>query len=843
MAEDKKQKTEQKIRDVEITKELRESYLDYAMSVIVSRALPDVRDGLKPVQRRILWAMWDDGLTHGAKYRKSANVVGSVLGRYHPHGDTAVYDALARMAQDFSLRYPLIDGQGNWGSIDGDAPAAMRYTECRLSKIAEELLFDVEKETVDWQPNYDGSRVEPKCLPARLPALLLNGTVGIAVGMATSIPPHNLGEVVDAINYLGENPAASVKDLMKFISGPDFPTGGVIYGKSSLEEAYRTGKGSVMMRGVAEIEEYKKGGWQIIVTEIPYQVNKSTLIEKIAELVTSKKIEGVRDVRDESDREGLRIVVELKSDATPQKILNQLYEYTELQKNFHFNMLSLVGGLQPRVLSLKEILEYYLAHRREVVRRRAQFDLKKAEERAHVLQGLVRALSVIDKIISTIKKSKTKEEAQKNLIKGFKLTEIQANAILEMKLQTLAAMERERLEDELKEKKKIIADLGDLLKKPKRITGIIQTELAELKRASPEGRRTRVVAGGVKEFKEEDLVVEENVVVTVTSDGYVKRMPPTSFRSQKRGGKGTIGFELKEEDMVSHFLSASTHDNVLFFTDRGRAYQTKAYDIPVASRTAKGRSIHNFLEIPPTDKVTAVVSYSDKEASDKKKPEYLIMATAKGLIKKTPLSDFENVRRTGIIALKLKADDKLQWAKHSSGGDQIILATGLGQAVRFREKDVRPMGRSASGVAAIRLRKGDRVAGLDIIKREALEYKSNDRESVANIRDKFDKIRKPFERLLVVMANGFAKQTPLKDYKIQRRGGSGLKTAKVTPKTGVVISANIVTDETLEVLAFSSKGQALKTKLVNVRVAGRATQGVRIMNLEAGDSLVGIVCL
>ena len=811
------------IKDIEITKELRESYLDYAMSVIVSRALPDVRDGLKPVQRRILWAMWDMGLTHNAKFKKSANVVGEVLGKYHPHGDSAVYDALARMAQDFSLRYTLIDGQGNWGSIDGDAPAAMRYTEARLSKIAEELMLDIEKETVDWVPNYDGSRVEPKYLPAKLPGLLLNGTVGIAVGMATSIPPHNLGEIVDAISHLSENPEASVKDLMKFIPGPDFPTGGVIYNAKSMEEAYRTGKGSIVMRAVAEVEEYKKGGFQIIVTETPYQVNKSDLITKMAELVQGKKIEGVRDIRDESDRDGLRIVIELKSDATPQKILNQFYEYTELQKNFYFNMLALVNGLQPRVLSLKEVLEYYLAHRKEMVKRRTQFDLRRAGERAHILTGLVKALSVIDKIISTIKKSKDRDDAQKNLIKIFKLTEIQANAILEMRLQALAALERQRLEDELKEKKKIIADLEDILKKPKRVNQMILSELAELKKATISPRKTKMVRAGITEFREEDLIADENAVIMLTQDGYIKRIPPASFRAQKRGGKGIIGLELKEEDMVSQFLSASTHDNMLFFTDRGRVYQTKVYEIPVAARAAKGKSIHNFLDIPVAEKVTAVVSYTNEEAENKKKPGYLVMATAKGIVKRTLLSDFSNVRRSGIIALKLKPDDMLRFAEHSAGNDQIILVTNQGQAIRFKEKDIREMGRAASGISAIRLRKEDLVAGLDIIKEEEEDPKKL--------------------RILTVMAHGFAKQTPLKDYKLQRRGGSGIKTAKVTSKTGIVISANIVTDDVEEVLAFSSRGQALKTKLSNIRVASRATQGVRIMDLEATDSLVGIICL
>ncbi|MCP6720139.1 MAG: DNA gyrase subunit A [Patescibacteria group bacterium] len=823
-----KPKNTEKTRAREITEELRESYLDYAMSVIVARALPDVRDGLKPVQRRILWAMWDSSLTHSAKFRKSANVVGEVLGKYHPHGDTALYDALARMAQDFSLRYPLIDGQGNWGSVDGDAPAAMRYTEARLSRIAEELLVDIDKETVDWQPNYDNSRLEPKFLPAKLPNLLLNGTVGIAVGMATSIPPHNLLEIVDALVYLNNHPDAGIKDLMKFIPGPDFPTGGVIYDRRSIEEAYTTGRGSITTRAVANIEERKSGSYQIVITEIPYQVNKANLIIVIANLVQDKRINGIRDVRDESDREGLRIVIELKNDSSPQKILNQLYQYSELQKNFYFNMIALVDGLQPQTLSLKDVLSYYLDHRRIVVRRRAEFDLKKAEERAHILTGLVRALKAIDKIIATIKKSKDRETAQKNLVKNFKLTVIQANAILEMKLQALAALERKRIEDELKKKQELIKELRLILKGTKRIAGIVEDEFLELKKNFPESRRTKLVATGLKEFREEDLIPEEEIIITLTQGGYIKRMSPTSFRAQKRGGKGLIGFELREEDVISQFISASTHDNILFFTDRGKVFQTKVYEIPTASRTAKGKSIYNFLEIPTNEKVSAVVTYGNKSQSrGVSAPRYLVMATTKGLIKKTPLEDFKNVRRTGIIAIRLRSDDLLKWVKLSSGDDQIVLVTALGQAIRFKEKEVRWMSRAAAGVQAIRLKKGDSVTSLGIIK--AVEP---------------NKPKAKSHKLLAVMANGFAKQTPLKEYKLQRRGGSGIKTAKVTDKTGLVIAAKVLLDEEMEeILVFSSKGQALRTKIKNIRTVSRSTQGVRIMNLKAGDELVGIVCL
>lgn len=807
--------THQGIEPREITDELRESYLNYAMSVIVSRALPDVRDGLKPVQRRILWAMWDIGLNAEAKSKKSANVVGEVLGKYHPHGDSPVYDALARMAQDFSLRYTLVNGQGNWGSIDGDPPAAMRYTEAKLSKISTDLLEDIEKETVEWQENYDNSRKEPMYLPAKLPNLLLNGTVGIAVGMATSIPPHNLVEVANALIHLTENPDANIADLMRFVTGPDFPTGATIYDKKSLLDAYTTGKGSITMRAVAEIEERKSGSYQIIITEIPYQVNKSDLVTKIAGLVTDKKIEGIRDLRDESDREGLRIVIELKNDSAPQKILNQLYQYTELQKNFYVNMLALVDGLQPQVLSLKEMLVAHLDHRKIIIRRRTEFDLKKAKEREHILEGLVIALDAIDKVIETIKKSKDKDDARANLIKKFKLTEIQTNAILEMRLQSLAALEHKKIEDELKEKRAFIKGLELILKHPKKILELITEDLNDLKNRFGEGRRTKVVTAGLTEFREEDLVPQEEVLITLTKDGYIKRMLPTAFKAQRRGGKGLIGFELRDEDNIHHIIRANSHDNMLFFTDRGKVFQTKAYEIPMGSRTAKGKGIHNFLEMPTTERITAIVAYDTDDKG------YLVMSTLKGMVKKTSLEDFSNVRRTGIIAISLK-DDVLEWVVRSSGTDEIILATAQGNAIRFSEKDIRKMGRTASGVRALRLKKGDAIAGLAIIRKE----------KSAGV-----------PHLIIVTEKGFGKQTPLKEYKVQKRGGGGIRTAKVTDKTGPIISANIVDGNTQEIIAFSSKGQALRTPLSNVRTAGRATQGVRIMNLEEGDSLVGVVCL
>ncbi len=815
---------EDHIRDREITTELKESYLDYAMSVIVSRALPDVRDGLKPVQRRILWSMWESGLKHSVKFRKSANIVGGVMAHYHPHGDSSIYDAVARMAQDFSLRYPLVQGQGNWGSVDGDTPAAMRYTEARLSKIAEEMLLDIEKDTVDWNSNYDNSKTEPRVLPAKLPNLLLNGSVGIAVGMATNIPPHNLSEIADAVIHITENPDADVKELMKFVPGPDFPTGGIIYDKKAIETAYTTGRGGITMRALAQIEEKKSGSFHIVITEIPYQVNKSALLEKIAELVQEKKIEGIRDLRDESDREGLRIVVEMKNDAAPQKILNQLYQYTELQKNFNFNMLALSeGGLQPQILSLKEILVAHIDHRKIIIRRRTEFDLKKAEERAHILEGLVKALDSIDKIIATIKKSKDKESAAENLIKNFKLTAVQAHAILEMRLQTLAALERKKLEDELEEKKALIKELQLILKNPKKIIDIIRAELIDLKKNFPDPRRTKIVPSSLTEFREEDLVPNEEAVIMLTLSGYIKRLPPTNFRAQKRGGKGLIGFDLKEEDFIDQLISSNTHDNILFFTDKGKVFQTKVYEIPAASRTAKGKSIHNYLEIPSEERVSALIAYPNSSSAIES--QFLVMATKNGIIKKTPLKDFTNVRRTGIIALTLK-NDLLRWVKISSGKDEIILSTSNGQAIRFKEKDIRPMGRTASGVKGIGLKKGDFVAGLDIIKTGEVDSKT-----LKNL------------RLLAVMNKGFAKQTPLKEYKTQKRGGSGIKTAKVTEKTGVVIETHVVDETIEEILAFSKKGQAIRTHINDVRIAGRATQGVRIMNLPKDDELIGVVCL
>lgn len=810
----KKEIKDKQIESREITDELRESYLDYAMSVIVSRALPDVRDGLKPVQRRILWNMWENNITSSAKPRKSANVVGETLGRYHPHGDLAIYDAMARMTQDFSLRYPLIQGQGNWGSIEGDSQAAMRYTEAKMAKIAEELLVDIEKETVDWRPNYDGTRQEPVVLPAKLPNLLLNGSMGIAVGMATNIPPHNLNEVADAIIYYLDHPKTDSESLMNYIKGPDFPTGGVIYGKKNIMAAYLSGRGSITVRARTEVEDNK-----IIVTQVPYQVDVAQLLVKIADLVTNKKIEGIKDIRNETDKEGMRLVIELKKDAVAQKILNQLYKYTDLQKDFHLNMVALANGLQPQVMSLLDIIKAYTEHRKTIVRRRAEFDLRKAKERAHILEGLSKALSVIDKVIATIKKSKNREDAHQDLRKKFKFTEIQANAILDMRLQSLAALERQKIEDELKEKKKLIKELESLLKSESKIIGVIKDELRELKDKYGDERRTKVVAAELKDFSDTDLIPSEEAIITLSRGGYIKRVPPSTYRAQKRGGKGLIGSDVAEEDFIQSLLVANTHDNILFFTEKGRVFQTRVWEIPAATRTAKGKAIQNFLEIPADEQVTAIVAYPDSFAKSEKF-KYLVMATKKGLIKKTPLKDFIKVRRTGIIAISLRKEDRLKWVQLSSGRDEIILTTRKGQAIRFKETDVRAMGRTAAGVTGIRLRPNDEVSSLNIISQEKVKE----------------------GKLLVIMEKGYGKQTKISLYKTQKRGGSGIKTAKVSNKTGEVVSAHFLVDSE-DLFVLSAKGQMIRTKINSIRLAGRATQGVKIMSLRPADKIIGAICI
>jgi DNA gyrase subunit A len=807
-----------KIQNRPIVQEMEESYLSYAMSVIVSRALPDVRDGLKPVQRRILYAMWKLGLKHNAKFRKSATVVGEVLGKYHPHGDSAVYEAMVRMAQDFSLRDPLIDGQGNFGSMDGDGAAAMRYTEARLSAVAEEMLVDIEKDTVDWVDNYDGTRKEPAFLPAKLPQLLLNGTMGIAVGMATNIPPHNLEELIDGLVYLIDHKNASVEELLQFIKGPDFPTAGIIYNQKDILEAYQTGKGGIVTRAKADIVENSKGKFSIIISELTYQTNKANLILKLADLVKEGKIQGIKDIRDESDRDGVRVVIELKKDAFPKKILNLLYKMTELQKTFHLNMLALVNGIEPRILNLKSILEEYISHRQSVVTRRVQFELNKAKERAHILEGLKIALDHIDAVIKTIKQSRTKETAHKNLVKKFKLSDRQAEAILEMKLQTLAGLERKKIEDELKEKLRIIRNLEAILKSPKKILKIIKDELLYLKEKYGTPRRTKVVKGKVGDFSQEDLVANEETIISITEDGYIKRLPTTAFRTQKRGGRGIIGGNIKEGDAVDKVLGAMTHDDLFFFTDTGKVFCIKAYELPVSSRTAKGQSIVNFLQIDSNEKITAVLPIpKDGDA------KFMVMQTAQGKIKKTALKDFEKVRRSGLIAIKLAKGDTLNWVQTTSGKDSIIITTKNGQAIHFNETQVRPMGRNAAGVKAIRLKKDDQVVGMNVVRKD---------------------MQKPL--LLVITENGYSKKTPIGKYKKQTRSGSGLKTLKVTPKVGHLVSSRVIDEienKEATLIASSNKGQIIRTAVDSISTLGRATQGVKIMNLKAGEKIAAVTVM
>ena len=806
-----------------ITDEMQTSYLDYAMSVIVGRALPDVRDGLKPVHRRILYSMWQTGLRSSAKFKKCATVVGDVLGKYHPHGDMAVYDSLVRMAQDFSLRYTLIRGQGNFGSLDGDRAAAYRYTEAKLSAISEELLLDIEKNTVNFSPNFDGTHKEPRVLPAILPNLLLNGTVGIAVGMASNIPPHNLREVCDAALYLIDHQEATVEDLLKFVKGPDFPTGAIVYNAKDIEQAYATGKGGVVVRAKTEIIEDKRGGYTIIVNEIPFQVNKATLLEKIADGVRDKKIEGIRDLRDESTKDGVRIVIELKKDAYPKKVLNRLYQATQLQETFHYNMLALADGLQPRLLNLKSILEEYVKHRKEVVRRRTQFELDRAKERAHILEGLRIAMLQIDQVIQTIKKSENKDDARANLIKKFKLSEVQALAILEMRLQQLANLERLKVEQEYEEKMKLIKELEAILKSEKRIFGVIGEEVKALREKYGDERRTQVVAHGIKEFSMEDVIPDTATIVMITREGYIKRIPPETFRTQGRGGKGVAGLTTKEEDTVEQVFSTTTHKDLLFFTTRGRVFQLKAYDVPEASRTAKGQALVNFLQLAPGEKVSATMSMDDIADS-----KYLLMLTSKGTIKKTEISEFENVRRSGLIAIKLKDADTLEWVKPTMGKDDIMLVTAAGQSIRFSEANVRAMGRTASGVRGIRLKGSDVVIGMDVIP-SAKSGKAGSgfagKEGVM--------------QLLVVMENGYGKRTDVTEYKLQGRGGSGIKTANITKKTGKIVIATVVNaQDERDLLVISSAGQVIRTATSSVSILGRATQGVRVMRFKKeGDSV------
>ncbi|RJQ30740.1 DNA gyrase subunit A [Candidatus Parcubacteria bacterium] len=809
---------ENKIIVRDISQEMRESYIDYAMSVIVARALPDVRDGLKPVHRKVLYTMHQAGLTHGAKFLKSAAIVGDTLGKYHPHGDVPVYDTMARMAQDFAMRYPLVDGQGNWGSIDGDPPAAMRYTEARMTSIAEQMLVDINKETVDFKPNYDNRLMEPVVLPAAVPQLLINGSFGIAVGMATSIAPHNLREVIDAANHLIESPDATLEDLMQFVKGPDFPTGGVIYNVKDIQQAYATGRGGVVMRGEAEIVESARNGYQIIISSIPYQVNKAEMIVKMADLVREKKIEGIRDIRDESDREEkVRIAIDLKTGINPQNVLNNLFKFTDLEKTFHFNMIALVDGIQPQVLRLKEIIQYFISHREVVVRRRTQFDLNRALDRAHILEGLKKALDHIDAIIKTIRASNDRDDAHKQLMAKFKFSDKQAVAILEMKLQSLASLERQKIEDELKEKEKLIKELRALLADPKKILKVIKDELNIIKEKYGDDRRTKVMARAVKALSEEDLVESKDQVMVLTQGGYVKRTDPEAYRAQKRGGTGVIDIETKEEDFVNIFLTANTHDDILFFSDKGKAYQIKMFDLPEGKRATKGKSIMNFLSLSGEEKVTSALVFPK---SLKESENCLIMVTKQGVVKKVEAPSFKDVRRNGIVAIRLDKDDELKFVRLVSKGDMVILATKEGQSIMFKETDARAMGRAAAGVRGIRLDGGDEVVGADVVK--------------AGGKDQF---------FLTMGSKGYGKKTSVKNYRLQKRGGSGIKTFKVTDKTGPLMVAKIIGQEEEELIAISMKGQVIRTSLTEIPALGRQTQGVRIMKLKPDDSIASMTCL
>jgi len=803
------------ILPVDVVAEMKESYLAYAMSVITSRALPDVRDGLKPVHRRILFAMHEMGLTASARFRKSATVVGDVLGKYHPHGDVAVYDSMVGMVQDFSYRYPLVLGQGNFGSIDGDNAAAHRYTEAKMSRITGELLRDIEKETVDFRPNYDQTRREPVVFPSSVPALLLNGTLGIAVGMATNIPPHNLAEVLDATLALIENGDSTTEDLMQFIKGPDFPTGGIAYGYKDMLHAYSGGRGGVVVRGEAEIVEQKDGSFSIVITSIPFRVNKSNLIVAIAELVQEKKLEGIKGLRDESTKD-IRIVIDLKGTAHPEKVLNYIYKNTQLESNFNFNIVALVDGV-PQTLSLKSILSEFISHRIEVVKRRSAYDLRKAEEREHILLGLKKALDKIDRVISVIRNSKDSQVAKANLMKEFKFSDLQATAILEMRLAKLAGLERKAVEDELIEKQKFIALMKDLLSSPKKIRKTISDELVEIRAKYQDERRTRIIKGGVKEISDEDLVPEKETMLVLTAGGYVKCTDPSEYRSQKRGGVGVIDLETKEEDFVTMLVSGSTHSNLLFFTNLGKVYQMKMYEIPEARRATRGKSIMNFLSLSAEEKVTSILAMPKNL---EKTGASLMLVTKNGTAKKMSSESFKDVRRSGIIAIRLDKGDQLISALLTEKGDEVMIATGRGQSIRFKESDIREMGRTAGGVRGIKLTKDDEVIGVDEVKKD-----------------------QKTGSFLTMSANGFGKKTDLKEYKVQKRGGSGVKTAKVTPKTGKLIVAKVLTGGESELIAMSKKGQVIRTALKDLRPLGRQTQGVTVMRLRPGDGIASLACI
>jgi DNA gyrase subunit A len=790
---------------------MEDSFMKYSMSVIIERALPDVRDGLKPVHRRILHTMNRDGLRAGAKFRKSATVVGSVMGDFHPHGDSSIYDAMVRLAQPWAQRYPMVEGQGNFGSMDGDPAAAYRYTEARLQRIADEMVVDIDKDTVDFRDNYDGSKQEPSVLPAKVPNLLLNGQIGIAVGMATNIPPHNLGELVDASIELIDNKEATLEDLLKHVKGPDFPTGAVVYGGAPMKQAYLTGRGSVTVRAVAEIEETKKGRHQIVVTEVPYSVNKATLIEKIAELVKDKKITSISDLRDESARGSVRVVIEVKKDGYPKKVLNQLFKMTALQTSFNYNMLSIVDGIQPRILGLQEMLSEFIKHRQKVVRRRTEFELRKARERAHILEGYKIALDHIDEVIATIRSSKNQDEAEKKLIEKFKLSVIQAKAILAMQLRRLTGLERDAIENELNELLKAINRFEEILADENEILKIIKTELLEMKEKYGDERRSKIINHELGKFSDEELIPEENSIVLLTTENYIKRTLASDYRRQNRGGKGKKGMSTKEEDVIDQLVPVSTHDWLLFFTNKGRVFRLKAYEVPAASLAGKGVAAVNLLQLQPEEKITSII----KHEKDAKEDGFLFMATIKGTIKKTPLKDYANIRTNGLIAIKLDDQDELRWIKKTTGEDDIIISTSAGQAVRFNEKDARPMGRSARGVRGARLRPNDVVVGMDVV--------AGDNQT-----------------LLVISQKGFGKKTRVDNFPSHKRGGVGIKAAVVTAKTGPIISVQTIDPEMKEALLISKNGQTIRLSLDDIKVLGRTTQGVTIMRLSEGDAVSSI---
>jgi DNA gyrase subunit A len=797
-----------------ISTEMRESYLDYAMSVITARALPDVRDGLKPVHRRILYAMHEAGLTVSAKTRKSATVVGDVLGKYHPHGDASVYDAMVKMAQDFTMRYPLIVGQGNFGSIDGDGAAAYRYTEAKMSRLAGEMLRDIEKETVAFAPNYDNTKKEPSVLPAAIPNLLLNGTLGIAVGMASNIPPHNLREVCEASIHLIENPEATTDDLLKFVQGPDFPTGCIAFNQTDIKHAYATGRGPVVVRGDAEIVEGKKGDYQIVVTSIPFRVNKSDLLTKIADLVHLKKLEGIRDIRDESAKD-IRIVIELKNNANAQTVLNYLYKHTQIEETFHYNVVALVDGV-PQTLSLKALLEYFVAFRKEVVTKRTKFDLTKAQDREHILLGLKKALDHIDEIVALIRKSKDVDDARAQLMSKFKFSQLQAQAILDMRLQKLAGLERKKVEDELKEVQALIEELSALLKSEKKLMELIKKEIREVIEKYGDDRRTKIIKKGATILSAEDLVADEESVLVLTSGGYIKRTNPGEYRRQKRGGVGVVDLDTKEEDFVTQFLTANAHSDLLFFSDRGKAYQLKMYELPEGRRATKGKSIMNFISLEQEEKITSILAMpKEKKAIEGLS---LMMATKNGTVKRVAAKGFHEVRRSGLIAIGLDKGDSLICAQFVYEGDDAVLVTAKGQSIRFRAKDVREMGRQASGVRGMKLGSGDEVVGAGVVPKDAKSAE-----------------------LLVLSSTGYGKKTKLSEYKTQGRGGGGIKTMSITAKTKQLVGATVVVGKDGELVAMSKKSQTIRTGLEEIPTLSRATQGVRVMKMREGDQVASFV--